>query len=222
MSFDHAAFSRSSKVILNDYLASESYAIELLEKSLRTLEFFALDSLKNDAQKLAFWINVYNGFTNYQIVKNSLSKSVFEKTDFFTDRALKIGELDLSLDDIEHGILRRNGERKNGKPKQFLADDLRHELMVDEMDYRVHFALNCGSISCPPIAYYSAAKIDAELGLAEQNFSASEFEINDEKKEVICSSIFIWYRKDFGNRYLNDPNLSQYKIIERPYIWKIQ
>lgn len=222
MSFDHHSFSRSAKVIFNQYLGKVEYDLKPLDSFIQNLVRFDFQFLKSDPDRLAFWINIYNGFTNYQIVKLGLKNSVFDKPDFFTDRGLVIGEIDFSLDDIEHGILRRNGDRKNDKPRQFSVEDKRANLMVDGLDSRIHFALNCGSLSCPPIAFYEASKIDLQLSLAEESFSQSEFLIDHENRLVECSSIFVWYRKDFGNRYLNKPELSRYKIIERPYIWKIQ
>lgn len=222
MSFDHQTFSRLAKLVFNEYLSGEKYDLNPLELMLRKLTRYDLRSIKSDADRLVFWINVYNGFTNYQIVKLKLKNSVFDKPDFFTDRCLRIGEIDFSLDDIEHGILRRNGDRKNEKPRQLSAEDERLNFVVNNIDYRIHFALNCGSVSCPPNAYYEAVKIDQQLRLAEESFSQSEFVIDHKKRAIECSSIFVWYRKDFGNRYLNAPELSRYKIIERPYIWKIR
>ena len=222
MNLDHQSFSRSAKVMLNQYLSEEKYDLKPLGEFIQNLLRYNFDLLKLDADRLAFWINIYNGFTNYQIVKSGLKNSVFDQPDFFTNQCLIIGEMDFSLDDIEHGILRRNGERKNNKSRQFSAGNKRSNLMVDMLDDRVHFALNCGGVSCPPIAFYEASKIGAQLDLAEESFSRSEFLIDHEKRIVECSSIFVWYRKDFGNRYLNEPELSRYKIIERPYIWKIQ
>lgn len=222
MSIDDQAFSRSSKIILGRYLNKEDYSLDSLEEFLENIQSFDLSELRNDRENMAFWINVYNGLTNYQIVKNQLWESVWEKQDFFTNPCLKVGNFDFSLDDIEHGILRRNGHRKNNKPDQFPESDKRHKFMVQAMDYRVHFALNCGSLSCPPIAFYSSTKIDEQLRLAEEGFSSTEFMVNHGEKTIDCSSIFIWYRSDFGNHYLNDSVLSQYTVIERPYIWKIQ
>jgi len=151
-----------------------------------------------------------------------LRESVWEKQDFFTDPCLRVGNFSFSLDDIEHGVLRKNGQRKNNKPDQFSEGDERHKFMVQAMDYRVHFALNCGSLSCPPIAFYFSTKIDEQLRLAEEGFSSTEFMVNHGERTIHCSSIFIWYRSDFGNHYLNDSVLSQYTVNERPYIWKIQ
>lgn len=222
MSIGDQEFSRSAKIILGQYLAKEDYSLDPLETFLENIQSFDLNSLQNDTEKKAFWINVYNGLTNYQIVKNQLRESVWEKQDFFTDPCLLITDFAFSLDDIEHGILRRNGPRKNEKPDQFFAGDERLKFMLQTMDYRIHFALNCGSLSCPPIAYYSQGKIDKELRFAEESFSAAEFVINHKEKTIDCSSIFLWYRSDFGNHYLNDSVLSQYTVNERPFIWKIQ
>ncbi|WP_170827432.1 DUF547 domain-containing protein [Roseivirga sp. 4D4] len=219
---DHQSFSRSAKVILSQYLNGDDYSINSLEEFLENVQSFDLASLLDDDDKKAFWINVYNGLTNYQIVKNQLKESVWEKEDFFRDELLKLGGFRFSLDAIEHGILRKNGPRKNGKPRQFSDGDLRLNLMLENMDFRVHFALNCGSVSCPPIAFYSSDKIDEQLGLAESSFSASEFIVDHVNKSIDCSAIFVWYRSDFGNHYLNDSVLSQYAVTERSYIWKIQ
>lgn len=219
---DHQSFSRSAKVILSRYLSGESYSLNELEEFLENVQSFVLETLDNDELKKVFWINIYNGLTNYQIVKNQLKESVWEKEDFFRDELLCIGDFQFSLDAIEHGILRKNGPRKNGKPRQFSEGDLRQNLMVENMDFRVHFALNCGSVSCPPLAFYSVDKIDQQLELAESGFSTSEFIVDHANRSIECSSIFLWYRPDFGNHYLNDSVLSQYTVTERPYVWKIQ
>lgn len=222
MNIEHERFSRSAKLVLAQYLAKEKYTLSELSNFLENVQSFDLTYLQSNQQKKAFWINIYNGLTNYMIVKNRLWNSVWEKPDFFTDSCLKIGEYVFSLDDIEHGVLRKNGQRRNNKPSQFLDGDHRQRFMIETMDYRVHFALNCGSLSCPPVAFYSEDKIEEQLGLAEESFSSQEFIVLKEEKTIECSSIFVWYRMDFGNHYLNDSVLSQYTVTERPYVWKIQ
>ncbi len=222
MKFDHQQFSKDMKLALFNYLEGEKVDQNKTDWYLINLENFNLRVLNNDVQKVAFWTNVYNAFTNVQIVKNNLQKSVWEKSDFFTDRALKIGSVFFSLDDMEHGILRRNGKRRNGKPDQFDSSDSRRKLMVENFDSRIHFALNCGSISCPPLAFYSEDNLEAELSVAESSFTEQEFLVDHEFKEITCSQIFVWYKHDFGNQFLNDPKLSHYRVIERPYEWKIQ
>ncbi len=223
MKFDHQGFSKSMKIELGNYLFEPgSEVLQRAKEYLKDLQKLRLDTLQSDKQKTAFWVNVYNAFTNYQIVHNGLKKSVWEKPDFFTDRSLKIGNILFSLDDIENGILRRNGERRNSKPLQFDLDNPRLTLMVDTFDFRIHFALNCGSISCPAIAFYSEDNLNEELDRTTKSFAEEEFVVNHKVRTITCSQLFVWYKKDFGNLFLNDPNLSHYRVIERPYQWKIK
>lgn len=219
--FDHKGFSRSLKIALSRYLAGESIDKEELTLWLNELKQFEPLTLKEDDKKKAFWINVYNGLTNYFIISHTLKETVWEVKDFFSVLKVKIGTEDFSLDDIEHGILRKNGERKKGKPLQFEEGNAKLKLMIDQFDPRIHFALNCGSISCPPVAFYSKENIDQELSLAEESFASQEFMINQTTQEIRCSEIFIWYRMDFQTTYLNAPDLKGLTVIPIPYQWTI-
>jgi len=201
--FDHQSFSIAMKKALTDYLYDGSLQQDFDVGALQALSKFNPTNLKTDQAKLAFWINVYNGLTNHQIISHTLKESVWELPGFFSERRYQIGEFFWSLDDIEHGVLRRNGARRNGKPRQFRAGDPRWEFMLERFDPRIHFALNCGSISCPSIAFYSEENIDEELAQAEQNFVSQEYLVDHEKQVITCSEIFVWYQSDFPNDYLN-------------------
>jgi len=151
--------------------------------------------------------NVYNGITNYLIVKIPIQKKMKEVADIFARKVLPIQHLHLSLNDIEHGILRRNARN------HLVSNDPILQEMVEAIDYRIHFALNCGATSCPAIAFYSSDAIEKELALAEQLFVNTEFIIDDIAKALTCSEIFKWYRADFGERYLDDVRYRGYEII---------
>lgn len=219
--FDHQGFSRFMKVALVDYHAGENFDPRQAEQWIEELSAFNTKALITDVEKKACWINLYNGLTNYFIISRKIKETVWEVPGFFSELRAQVGDFDLSLDDIEHGILRKNGQRRNNKPRQFKEGDIRTELMVENFDPRIHFALNCGSISCPPLAFYSAEDIDRELSLAEQSFTEQEFRVDHAKQEIKCSEIFIWYRHDFVNSYLNDPDLTDYKVIPIPYRWTV-
>ena len=80
----------------------------------------------------------------------------------WTSYAYNVGGLLFTLDEIEHGILRVNkGHPKDGKP--MFNDDKRKKLMVESLDPRIHFALNCGAASCPPIRIYQKEKLDKQV-----------------------------------------------------------
>jgi len=203
MAFNSAAFSKDLKIARYDYQYGSVVNQELIDNHLKLLKEVDLSLLIDDLDKIAFWINVYNGMTNYAIIRYAIKKSMKEDTLFFKHLLFEIGKLSFSLDDIEHGILRRNARNhiKNTDPKL--------NFIVDKIDYRIHFALNCGAQSCPAIAFYTKASLEKELIMAESSFVSQEFIVDTIHKTISCSSLFEWYREDFGYRFLN--NLSFYK-----------
>ena len=123
---------------------------------------------------LAYYINMYNAATVALILENYPVKSIKDISGAWTKAIVPIGDKTLSLGGIENGILRK----------------------MDEP--RIHFAINCASISCPNLLNeaYTADKIDAQLNKVTRTF------INSSKNEISTnhlklSKIFDWYQKDF-------------------------
>ena len=115
----------------------------------------------------------------------------------FRDRFLEVGGQRLSLDAIEHGILRRSrwrfglGYLGNPLPSRF---ERTHR--VEQVDPRIHFALNCGVASCPPIAAYDAAHIDKQLERATLGYLQAETSVSP--AGIALPAILLWYIGDFG------------------------
>ena len=214
-------FSKDLKIQKLNYKEGLKVDSALIDQHLQALKEVRLSNLETEEEKMAFWINAYNGLTNYLIIKKRIKKSMMAQPQIFFIPKIHIGTHTFSLDDIEHGILRKNTRHRVKLIKQFPFWDIRKNLVVEELDYRIHFALNCGAQSCPPIAFYSADHLENELAMAEANFAEQEFEINNEEKTITCSKLFVWYKRDFENAYLNDPKLADYKVIEKAYDWSI-
>lgn len=197
---------------------------EELISQMKAISFDQLNSdLENDAAKKAFWINCYNAF--YLILRKINKKT---KPEIYKDEAINIGGKRFSLDNIEHGILRKYRHKLSlGFLPNFCTSKTIKQLAVDELDYRIHFALNCGAASCPPIAFYSPDKIDDQLEMATLSFLESETEIDNDKKEVQVTRLFQWYLGDFsgtnGIRSILKEKLgldvSEHKIIYKEYSW---
>lgn len=215
MTFDSKSFSKDLKIARYAYQYGDIVNHELIEEHLINLQKVDLKLYTNDTEKLAFWINVYNGMTNYAIIKFEIKVSMKEQIDFFKKPLFTIDELAFSLDDIEHGLLRRNARN------HIALGDPKLAFMIPEIDYRIHFALNCGAQSCPAIAFYTEEKLEEELATAETSFVSQEFIVNHQEKTISCSSLFEWYKPDFGNRFLNDPLYSDYKVFLKEYDWSI-
>ena len=105
------------------------------------------------------------------------------------------------MDDIEHGILRHSKIKWSlGHLNKLFPSKREKALRVDSLDYRLHFALNCGAKSCPPIAFYNAENLDAQLELATKAYLTSEAEYESAKNTVRLPKLMSWFRADFGGK----------------------
>lgn len=68
------------------------------------------------------------------------------------------------------------------------------------MDYRTHFALNCGAKSCPPIAFYKPEELNEQLDMAMKVYLQNETTYNQAKNIVELPAIMGWFRRDFGGK----------------------
>lgn len=158
---------------------------------------------------LAYYINLYNAATVKLIVENYPVKSIKDIDGAWTKGRVSVGEKMLSLGGIENGILRKMKEP------------------------RIHFAINCASLSCPKLLdeAYTAAKINEQLDRATKEF------INSDKNDISAgnpkvSAIFDWYAKDykmngkqdvigFINKYSNTKINPGANLSYKNYNWEL-
>jgi len=168
MLFDYAAVSLADKAALKDYIAM--------------LEATDVAALNRDEQ-FAYWANLYNAVTLDVVLEaypvdsiRDIRPSFFSFGPWGKERVTVAGKA-LSLDDIEHKIMRKVWD-----------------------DPRVHYAVNCASIGCPNLypEPFTGATLDAAL---ERNAAAY---INHprgariDNGRLFVSSIYDWFEEDFG------------------------
>lgn len=146
-------------------------------------------------ERLAFWINLYNVLTIHGVIAKSVRKSVLEYPSFFRSVAYNVADQTLTLDAIEHGILRLNAPHPASKQRLFAAGDKRLAWRPGKLDPRLHCALVCAGASCPPVAFYDSDKIDDQLDLAAASFVSASTRLQDDA--IYTSMIFKWYADDF-------------------------
>lgn len=152
--------------------------------------------LADDGLKKTFWINIYNSFIQILGGNGGLEKG---KKGFFTNRNIHIAEHLWSFDDIEHGILRRGKFKYSlGYVKWPFVNSKVKQLEVEKVDFRIHFALNCGAKSCPPIAFFDPDQIDGQLDLATDAFLEQDVEMDRTQNTVYVTKLMWWYLADFG------------------------
>jgi hypothetical protein len=170
------------------------------------------NDLTSDNLKKAFWINLYNACT--QIILSKDPSAYKKRNSFFGRRQIIIAGMKLSLDDIEHGILRRSKIKwSGGYINKLFPSKFEKENRVNTVDYRIHFALNCGARSCPPIAFYDPEKLDTQLDLATTIYLRGEAEYKSTNNVVALPAIMRWFRGDFGGKQKMKAILKELEII---------
>jgi len=139
----------------------------------------------NRMEQRAYWIDLYNEITvkfvldHYPIpsIKDTAGLMKLFTATPWSRKLIAVEGEELSLDDIEHRIL-RPGWR----------------------DLRIHYALNCASLGCPnlqPMAY-TAANTDMLLEKGARSYINHPRGVSVENGELKVSSIYVWYKADFG------------------------
>lgn len=185
--------------------------------------------LNNDDKKKTFFINLYNAYIIVLLKKDI--KQYENRGKFFKGKSIKLAGDAISLDKIEHGYLRKSEWKLGlGYIKTWFSSKMEKQLRVTNQDYRIHFALNCGANGCPAIAFYEAENIEQQLQLAEAVYMKNECKkINEKTVEV--SSIFKWFKGDFGGKNgiitllkkhkIIDENKTKIKITYSKYDWNL-
>lgn len=189
--FDHSAF--------DDLLAThvDAHGVVDYDAFARSADFRGyLDQLAradlaplSESERLALWINAYNAYTIELINQHGERESI-------------------------RNINRTLGFLKGKGPWQepiatvaghtYTLDQIEHEIIRKRFDEpRIHFALVCAALGCPPLRReaYTGARLDAQLDDQARRFllrSPEKNRVDVEARRVYLSPIFDWYGEDFG------------------------
>jgi hypothetical protein len=180
----------------------DDFAAELATLKLETFEAWT------DAQKVALWINAYNALTLQAIINHYPIKPRLFGGLLYPDNSIRqipgvwdrvtfpVMGTKVTLDGIEHDTLRA----KFNEP-------------------RIHMALVCAAMGCPPLRRepYRGDDLDAQLDDQTRRFlkNPKQFRIEPIEGRVYLSSIFKWFGQDFVKTYGTDENLKGHSERER-------
>jgi Protein of unknown function, DUF547 len=192
---DHSAFD----VILQQYVSVDAAGYASLNYSALTGQRGAVDNYVSGliavdprqlsrAEAHAYWINLYNAKTLSIMLENWPVKSIRDINlgggGFFgkgpwSKKLMVVAETELSLDDIEHRIIR--------------------PLFNDPLS---HYALNCASYSCPNLMprAYTAKNLKAQMSESATLYINHPRGLSIKDGEITASKIFYWYAGDFGGK----------------------
>ncbi len=171
---------------------------------------------QTEEYKMAFWINSYNAYTVKLILDHYPLESIKKISDGlpminspWDIKFFKIGGIPFDLNTIEHEILR----------KKF-------------SDPRIHFAINCASISCPKLLNeaFNPLKIESQLQEQTHYFINNPTKNKIDKTELKLSRIFEWFATDFKaskgtvKKFIQeytDMDIANIKTSYLTYDWKL-
>jgi hypothetical protein len=139
--------------------------------------------LLNRKEQRAYWINLYNSATIQLLLQNFPTTSITKigrglfSFGPWDDDILTVNQIALSLNDIEHGILRP------------IYDDP-----------RIHYAVNCASLSCPNLmaTVFTAENTEQLLEQAASDYINHPRGVMIKNGQLVLSSIYDWFQEDFG------------------------
>jgi Protein of unknown function, DUF547 len=190
---DHGTWARFLQLYLRrgadgisrvDYGAVTAADRQELAGYVATLAAVPVSRLNRDEQ-MAYWINLYNALTIQVVLEHypvksirdvDISPGLFSRGPWGKKLVAVEGE-PLSLDDIEHRILRPIWR-----------------------DPRLHYVVNCASLGCPdlPPRPLAANDLDHALDMAAIAFVNHPRGARIEGGELLVSSIYVWFEDDFG------------------------
>jgi hypothetical protein len=176
------------------YALTKDETKSLLAKQREHLADFDTDTLGGKAESVAFWINAYNFFMLEQVLTNrpngKLVSSVWDYGgrvnpfvgSVFDLKRFTVGGRKYSLNQIEKDILL--GHEYAGKGWK---------------DARVHFAVNCASVGCPPLrnSIYTAENLERVLTENTRRGLSTARHLRVENNTLYVTQLFKWYEDDF-------------------------
>ncbi|WP_405382692.1 DUF547 domain-containing protein [Maribacter sp. LLG6340-A2] len=168
---------------------------KLANTTVETLD----NALDTNTKRLAFWVNIYNAYIQVILQKNpELYK---DRGSFFKKEQIKIAGETVSFAKIEHGLIRKSQfEYGLGYIRKWFPNKFERKLRVDDPVHNIHFALNCGAKDCPPVAIYEWQRLDEQFEKGTQRYLERTTDFDPSTKIATISSLFNWFRGDFGGK----------------------
>jgi len=176
-----------------------------------------LPSVENESRdiQIAFWINVYNYLTILKVVENPGIKKLTDLNgiikNVWQQPAGTVCKKEVTLDEIEHQILRKNLKEP-----------------------RIHFAIVCAALSCPNLRMeaYTSKELYKQLDDQLYKFINNEdkgMKIDNNNRIIYLSKIFMWFKGDFQktplewliNKGIISDKYKNYKVKFLNYDWEL-
>lgn len=142
--------------------------------------------MSDDVRKACF-LNLYNALIIHAKLVYGHPTTIAKRGTFFNNAAYYVCGTRLTSVDLEHQVL-----RGKAKPESPL-----HQFKLSRIDPRMHFVLNCGARSCPPIRPISTTDAESNIRDAASCFIGKNVIFDGSAHEIRLSRLWKWFRNDF-------------------------
>ncbi len=168
----------------------------------------------NQKDKIAFWLNAYNALTLQTIIDHYPIKSSFIKSLTWPKNSIR--QIDGAWNKIKFDVM----------GQKLTLEHIEHKILRTEFaEPRIHMALVCAAMGCPPLRNepYIAAKLDEQLDDQTRKFlsNPAKFRLDTDKAILHLSPIFKWFANDFAKSYPQHTRYRGHKGPNAAVIWFI-
>jgi len=179
-----------------DYAAATDQAktLQTLASQREALAKFELSGLEGKAESVAFWINAYNFFMLNQILTERPDGELVESVWDYGGR----------VNPFVDNVFEREKFVIDGK--EYSLDQMEKEILLGKdyadrgwKDARVHFAVNCAAVGCPPLrgSLYTADSLESLLAENTRRAFLTHYHLKVEGETLYVTELFKWYEDDF-------------------------
>jgi len=207
--FDYAPYTEALKTHTDDngmvyYGGLKAHPAKLLAyvNAIGTLSQSRYDNW-DDKAKIAFWLNAYNGLTLKAIIDNYPIKASFLRSRIYPKNSIR--QIPGVWDELKFAVM----------GQKITLEHIEHKILrIRFNEPRIHMALVCAAMGCPPLRPepYIGDQLDQQLDDQTRRFLGhrEKFRIDRSKDVVHLSPIFKWFAEDFVRKYAPARNLGRH------------
>lgn len=181
--------------------------------SVATLKEVDVSTL-SDVERTAFFLNLYHVMILHAFLVLGPPDSTFKWITYFNAIAYQCSDDIFSLTELEHNIIRAAMSYPSQFVSRFVLPKSQFTFALTKADYRINFALNCGSLSNPPfVPVYKPDTLDQQLDSTCKDYLKIVEVVPQRRNSLIVSlpRICMWFAEDFGD----GSNNAVLKCVER-------
>ena len=155
-----------------------------------------------EMERLAFFLNLYHVMIMHAFLVLGPPDSSFQWISYFNTISYQCSDEIFSLSELEHNIVRASMNYPSNFVSKFVLPKSQFQFALRQSDYRINFALDCGSVSNPgKVPIYTTEQLDKQLDTACSNYLALFATVTAKRCYTILTlpRICQWFADDFGS-----------------------